>query len=113
MISPTELLKQAISLAEDWLQGFAQDSDFSNVFKESFGDRFSREQAEALRQAWIARDCTQLLAIQVESSSNLQGTNGAYAPQTNQIYPSQSYLETNASNPEAIVAALLDKISCF
>ncbi len=109
----TELLKQAISLAEDWLQNFAQDSNFSNVLKESFGDRFSQEQAEALRQAWTAGDFTQLPTIQIKSGNVLQSANGAYAAQTNQIYLSQRYLEANASNPEAIATVLLEEIGHF
>ena len=113
MVPTTSLLDQAVLLTKDWLRAFAEGDEFSNVLEVSFGDRFNQEQAKALRQAWAEGSFIQLPTIQIESGNFLQGANGAYAAQTNQIYLSQNYLEANASNSEAIARVLLEEIGHF
>ncbi|RUT05902.1 hypothetical protein DSM106972_031080 [Dulcicalothrix desertica PCC 7102] len=113
MVSTTSLLEQVVLFTKDLLKTLAKGDDFSNVLEESFGDRFSWEKAEAIRQAWAAGDFTQLPAIQIESGSVLQRANGAYAAQTNRIYLSQNFLEVNIGKPKAIANVLLEEIGHF
>lgn len=49
MASDLSLVTQALLPVQNLLQALAKNPDFSDVFKLSFGDRFNREQAEALR----------------------------------------------------------------
>jgi hypothetical protein len=110
MISTTELLTQAISLTEDWLRDFAQAPNFFNVFKESFGDQFSVKQVEAIRQAWLAGDFTQLPTIQIENGSVLQGANGAYAASLDKILVSADFLRQHQDDVASVAGLLLEEL---
>jgi hypothetical protein len=113
MSSNSSPLTQALSLAQNLLQTLAHKAEFLHIFKLSFGDRLSIERVEALRQAWTAGDFTQLPTIQIESSSVLQGANGAYAAQTNYIYLPLEFLALNNNKPQAITNVLIEEVGHY
>ena len=110
MTSATDLLRQAISLSEDWLRDFAQDPNFLNVFKKSFGNQFNVKQVEEIRQTWMVGDFIHLPDIQIENGAILQGANGVYAASLDKILVSEDFLKRHQNDVAAVTGLLLEEI---
>jgi hypothetical protein len=108
-----EPLADAVLNAQDSLTAFAVDAAFTANLTLAFGNLFNPEKAEGLRQQWAAGNFEALPVIEVRSSAELHGANGAFSSDTNKIYLSQEYITHNASNPQAITKVLLEEIGHF
>jgi hypothetical protein len=116
-----ELLNESARIALDdgifntkgFLTAIASQADFTENMEIAFGDSFDLAKAEGLRQEWLAGDFDSLPAIEVRSTAEINGANGAFSADTNKIYFSREYITQNASNPQAITNVLLEEIGHY
>ncbi len=109
----TNLVEQATQQVYGLLTAFATDNEFENKVTLAFGEGFNIERLETLRQQWLVGDFTAFPVIEVRSSAELNGANGAFAAVTNTIYLSAEYLEENEENLEAIADVVLEEYGHF
>jgi Ca2+-binding RTX toxin-like protein len=103
-------LNEATLTTQRLLKAIASDADFLTRVTLAFGDGFDAEKLEGLRQQWAASDFGAIPAIEIRSSSEINGANGAFSADTNTIYLAQEYIARNTSNPQAIADVLLEEI---
>ena len=101
------VLTTANNLVIDILRNFALSPDFATKMELVFGQGVN---VAPLQTAWIAGDFTMLPQIEVLSSWELNGANGAYAVELDRIFISQDFLNQNAGNADAIVSVILEEI---
>lgn len=75
----------------------------------AFGDKISQN----LDHTWLSNILQNLPSIEVRSSAELKGAKGAFAGETNTIYLSEEFLNSNTDNLEPIVSVLLEEIGHF
>jgi Ca2+-binding RTX toxin-like protein len=112
-LSQDSILNEAILKAQQLLTAFAVDEKFAAKVTLAFGEGFNPERLEALRQQWLVEDFEDFPQIEVRSSAELNGANGAFAVATNTIYLSAEYLEENVGNLEAISGVVLEEYGHF
>ncbi|NEO54819.1 MAG: hypothetical protein F6K54_18065 [Okeania sp. SIO3B5] len=95
------------------LKQFAADPNFSDKMNLAFGDSWNVETANAISQQWLAGDFSQIPEIEVVSTDDIAGADGAFAGATETIYISQEWLELNASNPGEIASVVLEEIGHY
>lgn len=95
------------------LTEFATDEDFTANAAIAFGSSFNTETLENLRQDWLNGNFEALPSIEIRSTGELEGANGAFSRDTNTIYLSQEYIIQNAFNPQAITDVLLEEIGHY
>ncbi len=103
-------LDEATLQAQNYLSAIASDEDFLTKVTLAFGEGFDAEKLEGLRQQWAASNFGAIPAIEIRSSSEINGANGAFSADTNTIYLAQEYIAQNSSNPQAIADVLLEEI---
>ena len=103
-------LDKATLQAQSYLSAIASDADFLTKVTLVFGDGFDAEKLERLRQQWAVSNFGAIPAIEIRSSSEINGANGAFSADTNTIYLAQEYIAQNNSNPQAIADVLLEEI---
>ncbi|OUC14551.1 MAG: hypothetical protein B0A82_11480 [Alkalinema sp. CACIAM 70d] len=108
-----EVVDQALPEVYALLKAFATREDFSDQVAVAFGNNFNPETLEALRQQWASGDFENFPEIEVRSTLELNGANGAFAAATNTIYLSRDYLERNGSNMPAVTNVLLEEYGHF
>lgn len=100
-------------LFANYLEDFANSSDFYRQSTEIFGQNFNQEKLFSLQQEWQNSDFHQLPRIELVSSGELKGANGAFAEANNTIYLSEEYLQQNRERPEKIVEVILEEVGHF
>ena len=93
-------LKASFLLVEQQLLNLASSPDLSQKLTLAFGKSFN------LAEAWQNGDFNS--TVQVLTSEELNGANGAFSIQTNTIYVSKQFIETNGV--EALAGLLLEEI---
>lgn len=63
----------------------------------------------AFQTAWANGDFSSFPSIEIRSTSEIRGANGAFAADTGKIYLAQEFVDTNVNNPGAITAILLEE----
>ncbi|HEY9691428.1 MAG TPA: FG-GAP-like repeat-containing protein [Oculatellaceae cyanobacterium] len=101
-------LNDSLLLAQQQLQGFAQDENFSPIFNSVFGTNYDRAQVEIIQQGWLGGNFSLLPEIQVLDSASMPGIQGGFSSQTGKIYINNYFL-TNATLDQ-IEAVLLEEI---
>jgi hypothetical protein len=104
------LLLESLDLAKLQLQLFADSPNFSNKIKIVFG---KSADATDFQNAWLTGDFNNLPTIEIRSTAEINGANGAFSIDTNTIYLANEYLLINEHKPEAIVNVLLEEIGHF
>lgn len=72
-------LDEATLQAQSYLSAIASDEDFLTKVTLAFGDGFDAEKLEGLRQQWAASNFGAIPAIEIRSSSEINGANGAFS----------------------------------
>jgi Ca2+-binding RTX toxin-like protein len=103
-------LDEATVQAQSYLSAIASDADFLTKVTLAFGESFDAEKLEGLRQQWAASNFGAIPAIEIRSSSEINGANGAFSATTNTIYLAKEYIAQNTANPQAIADVLLEEI---
>lgn len=78
----------------------------------AFGDDFDVEAAQDLADS-LTDGTFQTSPIKVVSAADINGANGAFAAETNNIYLSSEFVADNADNPLPIVSVLLEEIGHY
>ncbi|TRU69550.1 MAG: hypothetical protein EWV55_16590 [Microcystis viridis Mv_BB_P_19951000_S69] len=100
-------------LFANYLEDFANSSDFYRQSIDIFGQNFNQEKLFNLQQQWQKQDFNALPRIELRSSGELKGANGAFAAANNTIYLSEEYLQQNRERPEEIVEVILEEVGHF
>jgi hypothetical protein len=103
-------LEQSLTTAASWLEDFLSSDDFVPKIQLAFGDTVDGNEAKLLIQQLAQTDPDVLPKIEIRSSAEINGANGAYAAATDTIYLSQDFLDRNAGNIEPIVSVLLEEM---
>jgi Ca2+-binding RTX toxin-like protein len=111
--SSSAVIGEAVLAAQDVLTAFASDKDFATKLTLAFGDSFDAGKLAGLRQQWEAGDFESLPPIEIRSSAEINGANGAFSADTNTIYLSQEYIAQNAADVQAIADVILEEIGHF
>ena len=97
---PKTTLDVAIWDAIRQLGSFVSEPEFFTKMETVFGENINYQNLSSAT----------LPALEVLSSEDLNGANGAYSVDTNTIYLSQEFINSNLKNPEAIADLLLEEI---
>ena len=92
---------------QDSLNKFATNPDFELSMQEAFGENIDAKEIQA---AWLTNDFSKLPPVEVKSSSDINGANGAYAAAVDTIFISHEFLDRNADNLEPIASVILEEI---
>lgn len=104
-----QILQQSLEAAQVYLTQFANSSDFTQDLKIAFGDNINLEIAQRAVQK-IALGGAAISPIQILSSSEINGANGAFDSVNGTIYLSKEFMAKNASSPQIIAKVLLEEI---
>ncbi|NES66696.1 MAG: hypothetical protein F6K24_16280, partial [Okeania sp. SIO2D1] len=107
------LTGEVASQVSEQLKQFAADPNFSDKMNLAFGDSWNVETANVITQQWLAGDFSQIPEIEVVSTDDIAGADGAFAGATETIYISQEWLELNASNSGAIASVVFEEIGHY
>ncbi|MBS0014899.1 MAG: pre-peptidase C-terminal domain-containing protein [Arthrospira sp. SH-MAG29] len=113
-IAPSVDSLTGIALANSYeqLQQFANSPEFLSQMSIAFGDDFDVEAAQDLADS-LTNGTFEMPPTTVVSAADINGSNGAFAAETNNIYLSSEFVAENADNPEAIVSVLLEEIGHY
>jgi uncharacterized protein YraI len=99
----------ALAKSHEQLQQFANSPEFLSQMSVAFGDDFDVEAAQDLADS-LTNGTFEIPPTRVVSGADINGANGAFAAETNNIYLASEFVAENADNPEAIVSVLLEEI---
>ncbi|MBN3957445.1 cadherin-like domain-containing protein [Nostoc sp. NMS8] len=112
ILDPTQLtsVEQALFLAQENLQTFTSEPDFSQKMAIAFGEGAN---VDSLRTAWSANDFSDFPKIEIRDAADINGANGAFAAATNKIYLSQEFIINHQEDVDAIARVLLEEFGHF
>ncbi|CAC5340380.1 MULTISPECIES: pre-peptidase C-terminal domain-containing protein [Planktothrix] len=102
----------ALAKSHEQLQQFASSPEFLSQMSIAFGDDFDVQVAQDLADS-LTNGTFQTSPIKIVSAADINGSNGAFVAETNNIYLSSEFVADNADNPEAIVSVLLEEIGHY
>ncbi len=102
----------ALANSYEQLQQFANSPEFLSQMSIAFGDDFDVEAAQDLADS-LTNGTFEIPPTRVISAADIDGANGAFAAETNNIYLASEFVAENADNPEAIVSVLLEEIGHY
>ncbi len=106
-------LERAISDSQELLTTYAFNEELLGDFTTAFGDEYNSEAAEELVGQWQTGDFSSFPEIEIRSSAEINGANGAYSVDTNKIYIAQEYLLANTDNQSAVSNLVLEEYGHF
>jgi Ca2+-binding RTX toxin-like protein len=95
----------ALETTQELLKELAGTANFADIMQQSFGSN-----GAIYQQAWVKGDFTQLPAIEIVESHQINGAKAAYAGFTHTIYLSREFLTQNHQNLTAIIDILAEEI---
>ncbi|TAE60541.1 MAG: CAP domain-containing protein, partial [Nostocales cyanobacterium] len=98
-----DIIQTVVNTAKQQLQQFAQTVEFTDKMIQTFGTS-----PAGLQSAW-ANNVVVLPTIEIVSSSEIDGGNGAFAAATDRIYIAAEFLTSNINNIEAIAKLVLEE----
>lgn len=110
--SVDSLTGMALANTYEQLQQFANSPEFLSQMSIAFGDDFDVEAAQDLADS-LTNGTFEMPPTTVVSVADINGSNGAFAAATNNIYLASEFVAENADNPEAIVSVLLEEIGHY
>ena len=111
MINQTtfSVLNQAIAETQDLLTTYAFGDELLSNFTTAFGDNYDRAAAEDLVTQWQKGEFDSFPEIEIRSSAEINGANGAYSVDTNKIYIAEEFLLANVDNQGASAYLILEE----
>lgn len=107
-MSVIEMMELGLQLAQDYLTNFATAPGFIAKLQVAFADTFDPEIALNLAEDWAAGNFQDLPSLEIVSSADINGANGAFASATNTIYLSAEFIGN--SSVEAIADLIVEEI---
>ena len=99
------LVKNSANAIKDSLQNFANLPGFDEQMMLAFGDNID---VHWLKEEWRSQNFS-FPEIEIVSSQQINGANGAFSNQTNKIYLAQEFLIADRSDIDAVTAVLLEE----
>ncbi len=109
-ISIDRLLPEIYASAIDLLQQFVTRTNFLDQLRISFGDRFDPDIAIDIHHSLLAGDLNFLPPIEIRTSEELAGANGAYDRTRDRIFIAQDFLIESLDRPDLLLNLLLEEI---
>ena len=104
-------IAEANIIGQDLLTELAiNKAEFTSVINTAFGENWDSEILENLRQQWIEGDFSKLPEIEIRSTAELGGANGAFSVDTGKIYLAEEFILNNSDNISTISDVLLEEI---
>jgi Ca2+-binding RTX toxin-like protein len=110
MTTATDLLAQIYPIAITQLRQLASQADFIDRLQVAFGDRLDPQIAQGIQRSLQAEDTSFLPTIEIRTTDELAGANGAYDSTRDRILVSGSFLLESIDRPTQIVNLLLEEI---
>jgi Ca2+-binding RTX toxin-like protein len=110
MTTATDLLAQIYPLAIAKLRQLASQADFIDRLQVAFSDRFDPQIALGIQTSLQAGDASFLPTIEIRTSDELAGANGAYDSTRDRIFVSGTFLLESIDRPHQLVNLLLEEI---
>lgn len=104
-------LAQARVNSHNALRELAINGEFYSIIETAFGNDYDSSSLDWFYQQWINNNFDSVPEIEIRSSSELNGANGAFSEDTNKIYLSLEYVTTN--DPDAISKLLLEEYAHY
>ena len=104
-----EPLAEAISSAQTSLSQFALHKAFDAQIELAFGDKVDRKKLSKLREQWVQGNITELPKVEIRSTAEINGANGAFLSQTGKIYLAEEFLLANGSDTEVIAKVIVEE----
>lgn len=101
-------VNEGLSVAKGLLTQFAVSSGFTDKLEIAFGNEYDRGVAQGVGLQWAKDNFGDLPQIQVLSSKEMRGANGAFAVSTNTIYLSKEFVDRSALN--SVVSVIVEEI---
>ncbi|WP_144875825.1 FG-GAP repeat domain-containing protein, partial [Hyella patelloides] len=102
-------LEKAIATSQELLTQYAFSDELLGDLTTAFGTEYNREVAEELVGQWQTGEFDSFPEIEIRSSTEINGANGAYSADTNKIYISEEYLLANTNNLKAISNLVIEE----
>jgi Ca2+-binding RTX toxin-like protein len=110
MTTAADLLAQIYPIAIVQLRQLASQADFIDRLQVAFGSGFDPQIALGLQSSLQAGDTSFLPAIEIRTSDELAGANGAYDSTRDRILVAGGFLLESIDRPDRIVNLLLEEI---
>jgi hypothetical protein len=107
--SNQSVVNTAATIAQNSLEAFFSQPNFSEKMQIPFGDNFDREKLFTLAQDIVNEHSEILQDITILPDNVLKNANGAFNLATGSIYLSNNFVTQNNQNPNAIANVLLEE----
>ena len=112
-VSLYDVIADAKLDAQNLLNQLALNPNLRSIINTSFGKNFSRETLEQFYQQWSTNNFDNFPEIEVRSTNEINGANGAFSRDSNKIYLSRDFLIQYQDNSLAITNLLLEEYGHF
>ncbi|MDB9525002.1 S8 family serine peptidase [Oscillatoria sp. CS-180] len=106
-------LEQALAIGQDWVDQFLSDANWLESLTLPFGQTFDLAAVGALFQDVLSGNWSALPSIEMRSSDDINGANGAFAATTNTIYLAEDFVDRYADTPELIAEVWVEELGHF
>jgi len=103
-LSELPILESALQQSQEWLQQFANRSDFTEKMQQAFGDDIN---VANLQETWANGGFGTVPKLEVLPSEDINGARGAFARETNTIYLSEELI--NEEDSEDVASVFLEE----
>jgi hypothetical protein len=107
-INNTAFLNSVLTTVKGYLHNYAQQANFSENMGSVFGNQANLELITSLAVSWQQGDYRIIPPIEILSSEQLNGANGAYSQDNQTIYLSAAII--NQQNVDLAARTLLEEI---
>ena len=108
-VSVQTIVDLAQANLQSLLTEFTYSQDFLADINTAFGGDFNRLSLEQFYQQWQENNFDDFPIIEIISSTEFDGANGAFSVNTNKIYLAKEFLTANRLNINAVTAVLLEE----
>lgn len=91
----------------------SKEERFIPLAQKAFGSNLYILKLQDLQQKWLNHNFTDIPEIKIFPSLKINGANGAFSPDINQIFMAQEYLIENKNQPENIVDVLSEEVGHY
>ncbi|HAC64310.1 MAG TPA: hypothetical protein DCF68_12410 [Cyanothece sp. UBA12306] len=103
------ILNSAIASSQELLTQYSFNDELLGDLTTAFGSEYDSDVATNLVTQWQTGNFDSFPEIEIRSSAEINGANGAYSADTNRIYISEEFLLANTNNVQAISDLLLEE----
>ncbi|MGK7955955.1 MAG: FG-GAP repeat domain-containing protein, partial [Crocosphaera sp.] len=103
------ILESAIASSQELLTQYSLNDGLLGDLTTAFGSEYDSDVATNLVTQWQTGNFASFPEIEVRSSTEINGADGAYSADTNRIYVSEEFLLANSNNVQAISDLVIEE----